>query len=96
MNRISLSASVADRARCANQSSKKRGSPEALRPSSGCNTTSVLWARMMAVLLAAMAAWLAVTAVPARQLYLVIAFDVAMATIVRAAVRNPTALQSRQ
>jgi len=56
----------------------------------------VLWARMMAVLLAAMAAWLAVTAVPARQLYLVIAFDVAMATIVRAAVRNTTALPSRQ
>jgi hypothetical protein len=48
----------------------------------------------MAILLAAMAAWLAVTAVPARQLYLVIAFDVALAAIVRAAVQKRAALQS--
>jgi hypothetical protein len=67
-----------------------------LRPPCPCDTTSVLWARLMAVLLAAMAAWFVVTTLPARQLYLVIAFDVALAAIVRAAVRNPKAAPGRQ
>jgi len=45
----------------------------------------------LAVLLAAGAAWLAVTALPEPQLYLVIAFDVVLAVAVRAAVGRPTA-----
>jgi hypothetical protein len=51
-------------------------------------------ARLLAVLLAAGAAWLAVTALPAPQLYLVIAFDAVLAVVVRAAVGKPTAAPS--
>jgi hypothetical protein len=40
------------------------------------------------------AAWLAVTALPAPQLYLVIALDAALAVVVRAAVGKPTAAPS--
>jgi hypothetical protein len=69
---------------------------EALRPSLACDTASVLCARLLAVLLAAVAAWLAVTALPARQLYLAIAFDVALAAVVRVAVGKPTADPSRR
>ncbi|MGD0810624.1 MAG: hypothetical protein ABSA91_13100 [Acidimicrobiales bacterium] len=52
--------------------------------------------RSLAVLLAAVAAWLAVTALPAQQLYLVVAFDAALAVIVRAAVRKPGAVAGRR
>jgi hypothetical protein len=41
-----------------------------------------------------MAAWLAVTALPARDLYLVVAADIALAIVVRAAVKEPTAASS--
>ncbi len=56
-----------------------------------CDNSSVPLARLLAVLLAAAAAWLAVTALPSPQLYLVIAFDVVLAVLVRAAVGKPTA-----
>ncbi|HXR22102.1 MAG TPA: hypothetical protein VN786_06065 [Acidimicrobiales bacterium] len=56
-----------------------------------CDTSAVPLARLLAVLLAAGAAWLAVTALPEPQLYLVIAFDVVLAVAVRAAVGRPTA-----
>jgi len=55
------------------------------------DTLSVTWARLLAVLMAAGAAWLAVTALPAPQLYLVIAFDAVLAVVVRAAVGKTTA-----
>jgi hypothetical protein len=42
-----------------------------------------------------MASWLAVTALPARELYVVVAADIALAVAVRAAVRKPTAASNR-
>jgi hypothetical protein len=95
VNRSSLLASVAERARWAKQSSKKRAQCELFCPSATCDTTSVRYARLPAVLLAGMASWLAVTALPARELYLVVAADIALAVAVRAGVRKPTTASNR-
>jgi hypothetical protein len=75
---------------------QEKGSWGALSPSLACDTSSVHLARLLAVLVAAAAAWLAVTALPAPQLYLVLAFDAALAVVVRAVVGKPTAAPSRR